>query len=58
MLSISLKQYSYLVAAADHGNLTAAAAALHVSQPAISVAVAAMEAHFNQKPRTPGKQVV
>ena len=48
MLSISLKQYSYLVAAADHGNLTAAAAALHVSQPAISVAVAAMEAHFGQ----------
>ena len=48
MLSISLKQYSYLVAAADHGNLTAAAAALHVSQPAISVALAAVEAHFGQ----------
>jgi len=48
MLSISLKQYSYLVAASDHGNLTAAAVALHVSQPAISVAVAAMEAHFGQ----------
>ncbi len=48
MLSISLKQYSYLVAAADHGNLTAAAGVLHVSQPAISVAIAAMEAHFGQ----------
>jgi DNA-binding transcriptional LysR family regulator len=48
MLSISLKQYGYLVAAADHGNLTAAAEALHVSQPAISVAVASMEAHFGQ----------
>jgi DNA-binding transcriptional LysR family regulator len=48
MLSISLKQYSYLVAAAEHGNLTAAASALHVSQPAISVAIAAMEAHFGQ----------
>jgi DNA-binding transcriptional LysR family regulator len=48
MLSISLKQYSYLVAASDHGNLTAAAATLHVSQPAISVAIAAMEAHFGQ----------
>lgn len=48
MLSISLKQYSYLVGAADHGNLTAAASALHISQPAISVAIAAMEAHFGQ----------
>lgn len=48
MLSISLKQYSYLVGAADHGNLTVAAAALHISQPAISVAIAAMEAHFGQ----------
>ncbi len=48
MLSISLKQYGYLVGAADHGNLTAAAASLHVSQPAISVAIAAMEAHFGQ----------
>jgi DNA-binding transcriptional LysR family regulator len=48
MLSISLKQYSYLVAASDHGNITAAAGVLHVSQPAISVAVAAMEAHFGQ----------
>lgn len=48
MLSLSLKQYGYLVAAADHGNLTAAAAALHVSQPAISVAIAGMEAHFGQ----------
>jgi DNA-binding transcriptional LysR family regulator len=48
MLSISLKQYSYLVAAADYGNVTAAAAALHVSQPAVSVAIAGMEAHFGQ----------
>ncbi len=48
MLSISLKQYSYLVAAADHGNLTAAAGALHVSQPALSVAIAGMEAHIGQ----------
>ncbi len=48
MLSISLRQYGYLVAAADHGNLTAAAAALHVSQPALSVAIAGMEAHFGQ----------
>jgi Transcriptional regulator len=48
MLSISLRQYEYVVAAADHGNLTAAAAALHVSQPAISVALAAIEAHFDR----------
>jgi DNA-binding transcriptional LysR family regulator len=46
MLSISLRQYEYVVAAADHGNLTAAASALRVSQPAISVALAAIEAHF------------
>jgi DNA-binding transcriptional LysR family regulator len=48
MLSISLRQYEYVVAAADHGNLTAAASALHVSQPAISVALAAIEAHFGR----------
>ncbi len=48
MLSISLRQYGYLVAAADRGNLTAAAVALHVSQPAISVALAAIEGHFGQ----------
>lgn len=48
MLSISLRQYEYVVAAADHGNLTAAASALHVSQPAISVALAAIEAHFDR----------
>jgi DNA-binding transcriptional LysR family regulator len=48
MLSISLRQYEYVVAAADYGNLTAAASALHVSQPAISVALAAIEAHFGR----------
>ena len=42
----TLKQLRYLVAAADHGNLTSAAAALHVSQPSVSSAISQLERAF------------
>ncbi len=37
------RQLEYFLAVADHGGFTAAAAALHVSQPALSTAVKALE---------------
>jgi DNA-binding transcriptional LysR family regulator len=43
MLSVTLRQLEYAVAVARHGGVTAAAAALHVSQPALSVALANLE---------------
>lgn len=48
-LSITLKQLRYVVAAADHRNITAAAAALNVSQPSLSMAIAAVEAQYGRK---------
>ena len=39
MLSLTLRQIEYATATARHGGMTAAAAALHVSQPALSVAL-------------------
>ena len=39
----------YTVAAAECGNVTAAAAQLHVSQPSVSMAIAAVEAHYGRK---------
>lgn len=44
MLSLTLRQLEYAVAVARHGGVTAAASALHVSQPALSVALAQLEA--------------
>ncbi|MES2434787.1 MAG: LysR family transcriptional regulator [Pseudomonadota bacterium] len=43
MLSITLRQLEYATAVAQHGGMTAAAEALHVSQPALSVALAQLE---------------
>jgi DNA-binding transcriptional LysR family regulator len=43
MLSLTLRQLEYAVAVARHGGMTAAAEALHVSQPALSVALAQLE---------------
>ncbi|SFQ68971.1 DNA-binding transcriptional regulator, LysR family [Amycolatopsis arida] len=40
---MTLQQLRYLVAVADHGTITAAAAALYVAQPALSRAVHALE---------------
>lgn len=49
ILSLTLKQLRYAVAAADAHNVTAAAETLHVSQPSISVAIAQIEAHYGRK---------
>lgn len=43
MLSLTLRQLEYATAVARHGGMTAAAQALHVSQPALSVALAQLE---------------
>lgn len=40
---MDLRQASYVVAVADHGTFTAAAASIPVSQPALSQAIAALE---------------
>ncbi len=42
----TLKQLHYFVATAEHGTVTAAAAALHVSQPSVSAAIAQLEKTF------------
>jgi DNA-binding transcriptional LysR family regulator len=47
-LSLTLRQLEYAVAIARFGGLTAAAAALHVSQPALTVALAQLEALLGQ----------
>lgn len=47
--SITLKQLVYTLVAADEGGVSAAARKLHVSQPAISAAIAALEAHYGNK---------
>lgn len=44
MLSITLRQLEYATAVATHGGMTAAAEAMHVSQPALSTAIAQLEA--------------
>jgi len=43
MLYITLRQYEYVVAVADLGSLTEAAAHLNVSQPSLSVAITRVE---------------
>lgn len=43
MLYVTLRQYEYLVAVADLGSLTEAAAKLNVSQPSLSVAMTRVE---------------
>ncbi len=47
--SLTLKQLRYAVAAADLGNVTAAGSRLRVSQPSISMAIAAIEAQYGRK---------
>ena len=57
--SLTLKQISYVLAAAEEGNVTAAARKLHVSQPAVSSAIAALEQHYAIKlfTRLPSKGI-
>ena len=43
-MNFTLKQLSYFLAAAEHQSTTAAAAALNVSQPSVSAAIAQLEA--------------
>jgi DNA-binding transcriptional LysR family regulator len=59
MLSATLRQLEYATAIARHGGMTAAAAALNVSQPALSVAVAQLEAQLGQSLflRQPGRMI-
>jgi len=45
---ISLRQATYVVAAAEEGNVTKAAEKLSISQPAISAAIASLEKHYGQ----------
>jgi len=45
---LSLRQWRYALAAAERNNVTVAAAALNVSQPAISAAIAELEAHYGR----------
>ncbi len=60
MLSLTLRQLEYAVAIGHHGGLSAAAEALHVSQPALSVALAALERRLGQPlfRRRPGGPLV
>ncbi|MDX1512274.1 MAG: LysR family transcriptional regulator [Gammaproteobacteria bacterium] len=46
-MQFTLKQLRYFVATAEHGNLTAAAQRLHVSQPSVSSAIAHLESVFD-----------
>ncbi len=46
MLYLTLRQYEYVCAVGRHGSLSAAAGALHVSQPALSAALARIEEHL------------
>lgn len=48
MLSVTLRQLEYAVAVARHESVSLAAAALHVSQPALSVALAQLEAQLGK----------
>lgn len=48
MLSVTLKQIEYATAIYDHGGVTAAAEALNISQPALSAAIAQLEAELGR----------
>lgn len=59
-LYLTLRQLDYAVAVARHGGVTAAAEALHVSQPALSVALRELEARLGRPLflRRPGGRAV
>ena len=49
MLSLTLRQLEYAVAVARQGGMTAAAEALHISQPTLSVQMKNLEKDFGTK---------
>ncbi|MGH7070918.1 MAG: LysR family transcriptional regulator [Acetobacteraceae bacterium] len=49
MIRFSFKQLAYFVAAAEDGSTSRASESLHVSQPAISMAITQLESAFRQK---------
>ena len=48
MLSLTLRQVEFALAVAHHGGMSAAAQALHVSQPALSVAIGKLDARLGE----------
>ncbi|UWQ28147.1 LysR family transcriptional regulator [Leisingera sp. M523] len=46
MLYLTLRHYEYICAVVQHGSLSAAAEAVHVSQPALSAALSRIEDHL------------
>jgi len=48
MLSPSIRQLEYVLAVAQHGSVSVAAQAIHISQPALSVAINNLESHLGQ----------
>ena len=46
MLSVTLRQLEYALAAADHASFSLAAAALNISQPSVTMAIAQLESHY------------
>jgi len=49
MLSVTLKRIEHAVAVHDHGGVSAAARALNVSQPSVSVSLAQLEAELGRR---------
>lgn len=47
-MRLTLRQLNYAIAAARYGSLTAAAEALHISQPSISTAITQIEEYFGR----------
>ena len=48
MLSPSIRQLEYVIAVAQYGSVSVAAQAIHISQPALSVAINNLESHLGQ----------
>jgi LysR family nitrogen assimilation transcriptional regulator len=53
-VSIELRQMRYFAAVVDHGQISSAARALHLAQPALSQSVAALERELGVA-TSPGK---
>lgn len=49
MIGFTFRQLEYFVAAAEQGSISAAARAMHISQPSVSVAISQLEATLGEK---------